>query len=261
MEILKIKKKGKKYQVEMTNEMVYLWHEDVMIKYQIFKPNMQISEEKMQLIIKDNEFYLAFDKALNYLNVMHSKRQVENYLRKTFDYDIVKMVINRLEELNYLNEKEFAKAYLYECFKNHKGPNLVKENLILEGINRDIVEEISALYTDEMEKEACNKAYLKQMNSYKKESYNSFKQKMTIFLTNKGFNSKMIAFSLANNQRLLDNIIDEEKLIEKAYDKYYRQYSRKFQGKELKERIKRGLYSKGFSSEKIKNIIESREEK
>ena len=71
----------------------------------------------------------------------------------------------------------------------------------------------------------------------------------------------MIAFSLANNQRLLDNIIDEEKLIEKAYDKYYRQYSRKFQGKELKERIKRGLYSKGFSLEKIKNIIESREEK
>ena len=99
------------------------------------------------------------------------------------------------------------------------------------------------------------------MNSYKKESYNSFKQKMTIFLTNKGFNSKMIAFSLANNQRLLDNIIDEEKLIEKAYDKYYRQYSRKIQGKELKERIKRGLYSKGFSLEKIKNIIESREEK
>ena len=53
MEILKIKKKGKKYQVEMTNEMVYLWHEDVMIKYQIFKPKMQISEEKMQLIIKN----------------------------------------------------------------------------------------------------------------------------------------------------------------------------------------------------------------
>ena len=64
----------------------------------------------------------------------------------------------------------------------------------------------------------------------KKESYNSFKQKMTIFLTNKGFNSKMIAFSLANNQGLLDNIIDEEKLIEKVYDKYYRQYSKKFQG-------------------------------
>ena len=42
----------------------------------------------------------------------------------------------------------------YEGFKNHKGPNLIKENLLLEGINRDIVDEIIALYTDEMEKEA-----------------------------------------------------------------------------------------------------------
>ena len=48
MEILKIKKKGKKYQVEMTNEMVYLWHEDVMIKYQIFKPMGVIFTNKFQ---------------------------------------------------------------------------------------------------------------------------------------------------------------------------------------------------------------------
>ncbi len=261
MKVIEIKKKGKKYQITFDNEISCLWHEDVIIKYQIFKPKIAISEDKFQIIVDDNNYYLALEQALQYLSAIHSTKQVETYLRKKYNDIIVGKVINYLKTTNYLNEREYARAYLMYCYHKDKGPNFVKENLITEGISSSIIEDVLIYYTEEMERNACEKAFLKQLATYKKESLKSLQQKMTIFLTNRGFNRKMIAFSLANNQRLLDNIIDEEKLIEKAYDKCYRQYAKKYSGRELNDRITRSLYSKGFSLDKIKNTIESREEK
>jgi hypothetical protein len=54
VEILKITKVGLFYKVKLDNETTYKFHESVIIKYALLRKGINVTEEKLQEIIKDN---------------------------------------------------------------------------------------------------------------------------------------------------------------------------------------------------------------
>ena len=259
MEIKKIRKKGKLYQVEFDDERVFSWHENVIINHQLIRPKKVVNEKDLTVFEEENNYYLAIDKAIKYLSELRSKKQVKTYLNKYFDKMIVNRTIKYLEEKKLIEERHYCEAFLDYAYRNNRGYLWIKNALKDEEISINIIDEVLSSYTKEMQLEACSRAYLKQMNLYKKENFYGFNAKMRVFLINRGFNDEIITTTLEKHRNLLDNIIDDEKAFIKAFDRYFLKHSKSYQGRELETRMIRSLYPKGFSIEKIKNEIERRE--
>lgn len=73
----------------------------------------------------------------------YTQKELENKLRgrKIGTKKDRDKVINRLKELSYINDKEFAKDYIQtRLIINPKGENLLKLELRLKGVDRQIID-------------------------------------------------------------------------------------------------------------------------
>ena len=121
MKIVKVTKVGIFYKVKFDNDMVYKFHESVIIKYGFIRKNIEVTQDKLDIALSENEYYLALDKGISYLSTLHSKKEVSIYLKKYYDAEIVKKVIFKLEELKLLNDLEYAKYFVSMMKKKHYG--------------------------------------------------------------------------------------------------------------------------------------------
>ena len=65
MKIIKITKTGLFYKVKFDNDIVYKFHESVIIAYGFIKKNIEVTQEKLNHALADNLYYLALDKGIN----------------------------------------------------------------------------------------------------------------------------------------------------------------------------------------------------
>ena len=77
--------------------------------------------------------------------------------RFKFENKDIKKTIKRLTEEGYLNDKNFAIAYLNtQLALTNKGPLKIKEELLSHEISEDIIFEVLAKYDKNLEKEKNN---------------------------------------------------------------------------------------------------------
>ena len=86
---------------------------ELVMKEQL-KKGMQISEERLQEIIVDDEKNSAFAKAVKYLSSnLKTERQIREYLRKKEYNDVtIDFVIDKLLEYKYLDDEGYARAFI-----------------------------------------------------------------------------------------------------------------------------------------------------
>ena len=104
-----------------------------------------IENELFEKIMHESQKFECEKKALQYISTrMKSESETVNYLKKKkFNIEIIDQVVNRLKELNYINDNEFAGKFVdYKMRTKTIGLNLIKSELILKGIKRDIIEEV-----------------------------------------------------------------------------------------------------------------------
>ena len=137
--VLKVIKKGKKYQV-ITNVDEFECLEEQLVQDRIFKgKNFTIEEWKE--VKKHREVTYYFSKVLNYLSYkLRTTKEVIDYLKEyNLDLDISKQILNKLYDYKLLDDTMYTKQYIESQIKNKKGPKLIEYNLRQKGIgNKDL---------------------------------------------------------------------------------------------------------------------------
>ena len=132
-----------------------------------------------------------FQKSLEYvLRTPKTERQVRTWLfgkRKEGEYLDIDAIINKLKELGYINDLEYATRYA-DAKANKYGMRNIKSKLTQKGVAREHLDELETPDQTDLARTLAQK-YMRSKNHDQK----TF-QKLYRFLLNKGFNYDIISY-------------------------------------------------------------------
>ena len=256
MKIAKITKTGLYYKVKFDDDSVYKFHESIIISYGFLRKNIVVSNDKLLEAIKDNEYYLALDKAISYLSAYRSRKEVMLYLKKKYDSEIANKVLLQLENLKLINDREYAFYFVDVAKKKAYGVNKIISDLKENGVFQADIDLAIENYSKEELIENCEKCFLKYLPSLKKESKLGLKKKVTNYLLGRGFSNEIITIVLEKNSQKVDNISDEDELLRNLYLKLLKTKNAKIDEKKFRNKVIRSLTNKGFPLYKVLKIME-----
>lgn len=220
--------------------------EDVIIKYQM-KKGKELDSLLIGEIQFQDEVRKAYNTAIHYLSSrMRSEYEVRTHLsKKEYDPTMIDEVIHKLDQYQFLNDEEFAIAFV-RTQKNttDKGPNVIKNELKEKGISAQIIQQVIALYPVDEQLETAISLCQKYTLKYKKDSSRMMKQKVEQMLTRKGFSYDMIQLAL---EEIEVNKDDDEELV--ALRRQAEKISKKYIHEEpfiYEQKLKQALFRKGF---------------
>ncbi|MBU7594856.1 recombination regulator RecX [Metabacillus halosaccharovorans] len=233
--------------------------QDVFIKYNLRK-GQEIDELEIHEIQYGDLSKKAYNKALEFLSYrMRSIKEVAEHLaKKEFNDVIIQDVIYKLKEYNYVDDLEFAIAYVRtQKQTNGKGPNVLKRELIGKGINQDFIEQALQEYKDDDQLQEAIDHAEKLLKKNNRISTVQIKQKIEQHLMRKGFPYDIIS-------KALDEVQYEQDESEEwtALMKHAEKAQRKYQNEDpyqYRMKMKQFLYRKGFSIELIEKFLEDEE--
>lgn len=159
------------------------------------KKGLDLSEEDVaRIICEDGEKY-AIASALKYLSYrMRTERELRDKLKsKEIPADVIDITVEKLKELGYLDDMEFAKLYVQELMQKY-GKRVVVQKLLQKGILREIAE--AALESMPQEQNVINQYVERLKQKYKSEEEYNGKQKIVRALMSKGFDYEDIKSAL-----------------------------------------------------------------
>lgn len=244
--ILKVVKKGKKYQV-ITNIDELECLEEQLVDDRIFKgKNFTLSE--WEEVKKHQEVGFYFSKTLNYLSYkLRTTKEIIDYLKENnADYVISKQVIEKLVDYRLLDDTSYTKQYIETQIKNKKGPKLIEFNLRQKGIGNKDLELVYELYSIEEQKDNIYLIIEKELPKLKTYPIVKQKEKIKSKLLRNGFLEPHITNTL-NLFKLEADVInrlekDLNLLIRKEYPI---------------TKIKQKLYQKGYSMSDINSCLKN----
>ena len=123
-------------------------------------------------------------KAVEYvLKTPKTARQVRTWLnKKTDDKDVADEVIKYLQDRNYINDREYAAAFV-QCKKIKLGAGMIKNKLRVKGVSTDIIEHAMVEVDDQ--RDLAIMRVEKYMQN--KEKTAEIKSKLFRYLMGKGF--------------------------------------------------------------------------
>lgn len=138
----------------------------------------------------------ALDKALTHVSASRkTEKQVRDFLRKKGYLSIVcDYVIAKMREYNFLNDAEYAEAYV-ESVSKKKGGRLIRLELKRKGLEEADVDTAMEALDEETERETAKKIldkYMRGKNSDRETLYKAFR-----YLMGKGFEYEIAKSALS----------------------------------------------------------------
>lgn len=195
--IEKQKNNSKRYSVFLDYEFAF-GIDEVDLLYFKLKENEDLTKEKYIKILNELLLKKAKDKALKYLSYkMRSEKQVREKLEQgEFPKIIIDKVIQILKKYNYINDEEFAKAFIKDKL-NIKGYGFFKISYELKKYG--IQEDIFVKYFQDESFVNENKKAIELLNKKIKNIYDidyKQKQKLYSYLARRGFSYDIINSAL-----------------------------------------------------------------
>ncbi len=105
------------------------------------KIGQELTEGQLKDILEGSETQIAFDKSLNYISrSMKTIKQVADYLkRKGFEESVIVKAIDKLKNYKYVDDELYASMYV-ESQKGSKGEIRLKQELLLKGVDKEIIQ-------------------------------------------------------------------------------------------------------------------------
>ena len=161
------------------------------------KVGQSVTEEYLSEIQLDSERRTALDKALTHITATQkTEREIRAYLAKkgylpaTVDY-----VVDKLRYYDFVNDGEYAKAYVASKSKK-KGERLIEMELRAKGISDESAEAALRELSEESQIEAAKSVLLKYMRG--KEADMATLQKAYRYLMSKGFSYEVSRAALSS---------------------------------------------------------------
>ncbi|MGN1001029.1 MAG: hypothetical protein ACI4OG_03740 [Bacilli bacterium] len=243
MEIVKfIKQKNGEYKLVLQNDEVISLHEDLILKKDLLLKR-KVSPEEIKKLLEENKDYIAYSKALKYIGIkMRNESEVRNYLLKLgVSSKVIDDVVTRLYSNGYLNDREYAKAYINDRISlSNDGPYKIIKYLTTLNIKEEDIDDLIKVFDINIQKEKINKIINKYIKANNNNGSYLIKQKIHYNLINLGYDGNLITEELSK----ID--IDDSENFKKEYDKLYQKLSKKYSGSELEYKIKQKLFQKGF---------------
>ena len=135
---------------------------------------------------------------------MRTKKELTDKLIKArYPQDIVEQTVGYIEELGYINDKDYAERYAKDAFSFKKAGELrIKRELVLKGIPREIAENVfedSELnFATNLRKLIENKAERMDLFDYKD------KNRLFAFLARRGYRSSDISAAISEYTQNLE---------------------------------------------------------
>jgi regulatory protein len=159
------------------------------------KENQEISNLTLEYLKEDSEFLLAMGKAGSYLSkVQKTEKELKDYLlKKGFELDIVKRVLEKMKAYGYIDDFFYAKNFVKSKCKS-RGAKKIAFELRQKGICDEIVNDsVSKIQNESETAQKLLDKYLKNKPRDVKT-----KQKAYRFLFSKGFSNENVSKCLNN---------------------------------------------------------------
>lgn len=250
------KKRQDRYNIFLDNEFAFAVDEELILTYQL-KKGKQLSEEEIDSIMHAESFHKSYLLAVRYLGYrMRSEAEMRDYLRRKEIGELeIDKIIDQLFEKKFLNDQQFAKAFVSDRMnQTSKGPIVIRRELAEKGIKGKLAEEALKLYTYEEQYETALKWATKQSERRSNHSHRKKQEQLRVKLMQRGFDREIIQDVFAELQSEI-NIADERAALEHHAEKMHRRYSRKLEGYELTQKLKSALYTRGFPGELIDEYV------
>ncbi|SFC85170.1 regulatory protein [Bacillus sp. OV322] len=220
--------------------------EEVLIKFQL-KKGRELEEFDLADIQYHDEIQKAFTMALNYLSHrMRSEKEVRLYLKKKeAEEPIIQEAIHKLYHYKYLDELEFAKAFV-RTYANggNKGPFTIDMELKEKGIADSVRVQAMNEYPIDLQIEHARSLAEKSLKKEKNISKTALSQKIEQNLLRKGFSRDIIMEAL-RDVKVEKSQGEEWEALSLQAEKISRR-NQKYTGSEYRQRMKQALYRKGF---------------
>ncbi|MBO0477338.1 recombination regulator RecX [Vagococcus sp. DIV0080] len=261
MEIIKSIRKLKNNQYTLTTESGkrISVSEDTLVRYRLLKGE-EITSEALETIEKEAELDIGYQQALSYLNYqLRSEKEIKDHLKKKeISSEGIRYVINKLKEINLLDDLVFAESYVRTVMKTQdKGPQQIKQSLIKKGISEEHIEKSLEQFFFDDQEEAATKLAIKALRKYQAKSHKEQLQKVRQHLFTKGYSSDVINLVMSNLEVEKDEDDEWDTLVAQG-DKLWRKHARLDRSKR-NQKIKQSLFQKGFDFDVINRYIEEKE--
>lgn len=156
-----------------------------------------VTEERLAEIQLESEKSTAFDKALNHISATRkTEKQVRTYLAgKGYLPAVVDHVVEKLYSYNFLNDGEYAEAYIESAVKR-KGGRLIRMELRGKGVSDEDIDLALDNLDDSAEEEAAKAILQKYMRN--KTCDRETLQKAYRYLMGKGFDYETAKAALSS---------------------------------------------------------------
>ena len=242
--------KGKEYYAFSVDE-------KTLIDFQLRK-GMELEQGTIEQI-KEKDFQAkAYNMSIRYLSYrMRTKKEIIEYLmKKEMDEEVIYQVLTKLEEEGLLDDSAFADAFVRTRINTStKGPQLIKRELLQKGVSEAEAAASLEMYTYEKQLDKLTKLVVKTYKPTSKKSYQEQIRSMKVSFLQKGFGAEVIQEAITEAQLEKDEEQEYETLKIQG-EKLVRKYSRKDTGFLLQQKVKAGLYRKGFDSVLIDKFID-----
>ncbi|SDC05103.1 regulatory protein [Pelagirhabdus alkalitolerans] len=233
--------------------------EDTLIQEGLQK-GVQLTQDEIESLLRKDSVHKGYSKALNYLSHrMRSVYEMRTYLKdKEIDEEEINHIVERLLNDQLLDDKAFSQAYvLTKINTTMKGPNMIRKELIQKGVDQLIINQALEAFDDQQQLQHIEKWLAKQSLHSKKESLKQMMQKQKQTLMRKGYDQHVInlAFERLVEERE-DSSNDEWDALVYQGEKLLKRYRKKHEGYMLTQKLKAGLYQKGFTQDLINRFMD-----
>jgi len=174
------------------------------------KRGQALADEEVQRLLAEDERARAYERALTYLSYRpRSQAEVERYLlQKGWSELTVREVIERLEQENLLNDREFARFWVEnrERFRP-RGRMALRYEMLHKGLERDIVEETLEDFDEEQSAYSLARARAKHETGL---SPKEFRFRLGQYLARRGFDFSVIETVVSRLEREAGQLGDDD---------------------------------------------------
>ncbi len=187
------KKNQDRVNIYVNNEFFMAIYTELVYSFNL-KKGIEIDENNLKNLLKDEMYIKAKNKALNILSKAdQSEKKIKEKLYSEFEEDTIDKVIDFLKRNNFINDDILAQKIVNTNVNLNKcGKNKIKQNLYIKGIDKNSIDDALSEIDDNIEYENAMYLAKKRYNRVKNEDKRKIYQKISQHLAYKGFNYDII---------------------------------------------------------------------
>lgn len=199
------KKNPKRFNVYLDGQFAFGADPDLIVKYRLL-PGKEVKQEDLENLIFESEVGILMERVYRLFSIrQRTEKEVRDYFKhKNFEAKVrgqeevsdlvIDLLIERLKEKDLIDDRSFAKAWIYARRRSQKkGDRVIKLELLHKGISRDIIDEVfEQNQAPEDQENLADQALEKKIKIWEKLPELEFKKKAYDFLLRRGFDYSTI---------------------------------------------------------------------